>query len=289
MHLSHLTTLAPLLSSALAASGSFNVLSFNVAVLPEFINDNGIKGGKENAATMIGQRFAQYAFDVIQVQEDFDYHEELYAADNHPFRTKTFGGVPFGSGLNTLANFGWSDYRRITWDDCYIDKGDCLTPKGFTFMRMNPVQGVEIDFYNLHADAGSGNDDEAARRSNIQQVADYIGANSAGRAVVVFGDTNTLYSRPTDNVRIFGGQNGLTDAWVQFQYGGVIPGGVPECPEPTTDNSCETLDKVLYRRGSAVTLSATAFDYVTDLFLQADGSILSDHNAVLVDFAQSTV
>jgi hypothetical protein len=29
-----------------------------------------------------------------------------------------------------------------------------LTPKGFTFMRWNPADGVFIDFYNVHADAG---------------------------------------------------------------------------------------------------------------------------------------
>jgi len=32
---------------------------------------------------------------------------------------------------------------------------DCLTPKGFTFMRMVVSEGVYVDFYNLHEDAGS--------------------------------------------------------------------------------------------------------------------------------------
>lgn len=173
------------LPCALAATGTFNVLSFNVAGLPEFINDNGVKGGKSNAAKQIGQKFAAGGYDVIQIQEDFKYHKEIYANDNHPHRTVTSGDVPKGSGLNTLSNFGWSDFRRITWDDCYIDQGDCLTPKGFTFMRINIAQGVTVDFYNLHADAGTGARDERARRANIQQVADYIDSNSAGRAVIV--------------------------------------------------------------------------------------------------------
>lgn len=86
---------------------------------------------------------------------------------------------------------------------------------------------------------------------------------------------------------MLGTQNGLRDAWVDFQYGGVAPTTAVQCDEPAADQACETLDKVLYRRGTAVDLSATAFKYVTDQFLQADGSILSDHNAVKVDFAWS--
>lgn len=31
---------------------------------------------------------------------------------------------------------------------------DCLTPKGFTFMRVKFGEGIYIDAYNLHADAG---------------------------------------------------------------------------------------------------------------------------------------
>jgi hypothetical protein len=31
---------------------------------------------------------------------------------------------------------------------------DCLTPKGFTFMRLKLAEGVFIDAVNLHADAG---------------------------------------------------------------------------------------------------------------------------------------
>jgi hypothetical protein len=31
---------------------------------------------------------------------------------------------------------------------------DCLTPKGFTFMRAQVSEGVWVDLYNLHADAG---------------------------------------------------------------------------------------------------------------------------------------
>lgn len=100
--------------------------------------------------------------------------------------------MPFGSGLNTLSNFTWIDFERITWDECSdASEDDCLTPKGFTFMRLRLDEGVYVDTYNLHADAGIEDGDEVARTANIQQVADWIGNYSMGSAVLVFGDTNS--------------------------------------------------------------------------------------------------
>ncbi|KAI5366202.1 Putative endonuclease/exonuclease/phosphatase [Septoria linicola] len=288
MRFASIAATAIAIPSVLAASGTFNILSFNIAGLPAFLNDNSIPGGKRAAAKQIGQKFASGAYDVIHVQEDFAFHDEIYDNDNHPYRTKTTGNVPGGSGLNTLANLNWTDLRRVTWDVCDIGQGDCLTPKGFTYMRVDIGEGTTADFYNLHADAGNGNGDEGARRSNIQQVADHIDSVSAGQPVIVYGDTNCLYSDPTSNIRILGTQNSLRDTWVDFQHGGVIPGNAPECTDPTTNQTCEVLDKVLYRGGNTTTLTATRHEYVTDRFLQANGDRLSDHNAVLVEFAWST-
>lgn len=44
-----------------------------------------------------------------------------------------------------------------------------------------------------------------------------------------------------------------------------------------------------FRSGDGVSLEATSFDYVPDVFVQPDGSILSDHNPILVEFAWSVV
>jgi hypothetical protein len=87
-------------------------------------------------------------------RQDFNYHAYIYATDDHPYRTATSGGVPFGSGLNTVANYPWTRFNRVTWSRCNLNNGDCLTPKGFTLMRLTIASGVEVDFYNLHGDAG---------------------------------------------------------------------------------------------------------------------------------------
>ncbi|ORY11591.1 Endonuclease/exonuclease/phosphatase [Clohesyomyces aquaticus] len=279
------------LQSALAApqSGTFNVVTLNVAGLPAILNGNDIPGDKTANTASIGQKFATYGFSLIHVQEDFNYHATLYANDNHPYRTATSGGVPFGSGLNTLSNFDWIDFERTKWATCSDASGsDCLTPKGFTFMRVKVSEGVWVDAYNLHADAGTEAADNTARAANLRQVSDHITQYSAGNAVLVFGDTNSRYTRADDIPAIFTQQNGMTDAWVQLAKGGVAPAKGADallCNNPSTTTSCEIVDKVWYRGSPAVNLSATRFQYAGNMFLQADGNVLSDHDPVLVDFS----
>jgi hypothetical protein len=153
---------------------------------------------------------------------------------------------------------------------------------------------VFIDFYNLHADAGTETGDLTARTANLRQVAAQIATRSTGNAVLVFGDTNSRYSRTADvGVRellavLDTTGPGLTDAWVQLERGGAVPTVESLCDNPSTTDSCETVDKVFYRPSPLVSLSATAFRYVSDRFLQADGNILSDHNPILVNLTWST-
>ncbi|EEB93193.1 hypothetical protein MPER_08188, partial [Moniliophthora perniciosa FA553] len=154
----------PLILQAFAAtSGSFSVLTYNVAGLPELLSS----GNPEVNTPLISAKLAPYNH--INVQEDFNYHAALYASDHHAYRTPTSGGVPFGSGLNTLSDFPYIDFERITWSKCNPNNGDCLTPKGFTFMRVRVADGVLVDFYNLHTDAGSDPGDRDARASNFAQ------------------------------------------------------------------------------------------------------------------------
>ncbi|KAF7714413.1 Uncharacterized protein PECH_001353 [Penicillium ucsense] len=282
---------------AAATSGKFTALSFNVAGLPEILQGNEVNGSKTENSGLIGTYFAKYGYDLIHLQEDFNYHAYIYATDNHQYRTPTSGGAAIGSGLNSLSNYSWLNFLRTKWNTCSNASGsDCLTPKGFTFMRWNPSEGVYIDVYNLHADAGTEPDDEKARNSNLQQVADYIDTWSVGNAVLVMGDTNSRYTRQDDTgIRVFKSQNNLQDAWIVNAKGGVYPTAGADallCVNPSTTETCETVDKVLYRGSSLVSLSSTSFLYAGEQFLNTNpeylGQIISDHNPVLVDFSWST-
>ncbi|KAK4163698.1 Horcolin [Cladorrhinum sp. PSN259] len=268
-------------------SGVFNVLAMNVAGLPAFLNGNDVPGDKTVNAETIGTKLSANGIDVAHLQEDFNYHAAIYRTNRHPYRTATSGGVPFGSGLNTVSNFDWVDFRRIKWSKCSdASQSDCLTPKGFTFMRVAIAPGVYADFYNLHADAGTEPGDLEARNSNINQVADYINTWSGGNAVIVFGDTNSRYTRTGDTAIRGLLTSGLKDAWLETLFNSVIP-SQEACGNPAADNLCEVVDKVFYRAGPLLNLQAETLRYDGARFLQPNGDILTDHNPVFVNFTWS--
>ncbi|NEC85343.1 jacalin-like lectin [Streptomyces sp. SID12501] len=273
------------------ASGSFSTLTYNVAGLPSLLSSASTP--RDTSTTAIGQRIAPY--DIVHVEEDFNYHAYLYAADTaHAYRTPTSGGAGIGSGLNTLSKLPYDedDFERVHWNSCQWDSGDCLTPKGFTFIRERLAEGVYVDFYNLHTNAGTNDGDEASRASNLAQLTDFISTHSAGNAVVVMGDTNTRYTRSADTIAEFNAANGLTDAWVQLIRGGTPPvkgSDALVCDQTgtTVPNTCEIVDKVLYRSSKLVSLNATSYNNEHARFLTDGGLMLSDHDPVAVGFSWS--
>ncbi|BBC32004.1 Endonuclease [Streptomyces graminofaciens] len=266
--------------AAAAASGTFNVLTYNVAGLPE-----GLSSGHPATNTpLISPRLG--AYDIVNVQEDFNYHAALYAGDNHAYRTATSGGVPFGDGLNTLSDYAFEDFERVKWNRC--TGTNCLTPKGFSLARVRLAEGVFVDLYNVHTNADDSDDALAARRANVEQLSDFVQANSAGNAVIVMGDTNTRYTRSGDNIRTLADENGLTDAWVQLIRGGSAPTQGADalvCPTSAPPNTCEVVDKVLYRGSDLVRLSATRYNNEWAKFLDSASGNLSDHFPHTVDFS----
>lgn len=108
--------------------------------------------------------------------------------------------------------------------------------------------------------------------------------------MLVFGDSNTRYTRADDTPGIFKTENGMTDAWIELVRKGVPPAAGTDallCDNPSPNTTCEIVDKVWYRGSSALSLQATTFEYAGSMFLQEDGNVLSDHDPVLVDFTWS--
>ncbi|MFD9435815.1 jacalin-like lectin [Streptomyces sp. NPDC060002] len=274
------TAAAPAQAATAATSGTFNVLTYNVAGLPE-----GLSSGHPATNTpLISPRLA--AYDIVNVQEDFNYHAALYAGDNHAYRTATSGGAGIGDGLNTLSDYAFDDFERVRWNDC--TGTNCLTPKGFTLSRVRLAEGVFVDLYNVHTNADDSDDALAARRANIEQLSDFVQANSSGNAVLVMGDTNTRYTRAGDNIRTLADENGLTDAWVQRVKGGTRPAQGTDallCPTTAPTNDCEVVDKVFYRGSKLLTLNATRYNNEWASFLDSAGGNLSDHFPHTVDFS----
>lgn len=275
-------------------AGTFNILSYNVAGLPAILSSSDPTQNTAYISCLIR------GYDVVQVQEDFNYHATLYdSCDNHLYRSPTTGGVPFGSGLNQLSNFPYSDFERITWTNRVGP--DALTPKGFTMARTWIAPGVAVDFYNLHAQAGQTDPfstaswDEAAlaaSRSDINQLMAYINANSQGNAVVIFGDTNTRYTRGGQNMHDFLAA-GFRDVWIDLVRDGVAPvnGTLPltACSPSYVSSQCEIVDKVLYRNNAFVTLTPTAYVMDDALFTNpVTLAPLSDHKPLEVKWNITT-
>jgi hypothetical protein len=279
-------------ASAVSGSGIFTVLSYNVAGLPQALSS---APNRDVFTPIIGQKVSFY--DIVNVQEDFNYHAALYANDTHPYRTATSGGAAIGSGLNTMSNFPFTDdIDRVKWSNC--NGTDCLTPKGFTCLRIRLAEGVYLDIYNLHTNAGDASADLAARRANVDQLVAYINANSNGNAVLIFGDTNCRYTRDGDNIRniltnigandIAG--KGAYDSWVQLIKGGTPPAigdtgtGCSNLNTILTSFDCEVVDKIFYRGNNFIKLTPLTYTLEDANFRYTDGTALSDHRPAYTKF-----
>lgn len=271
-------------------SGTFSILTYNIGGLPSMFSSSG---DPKNYIPQIGAKLR--AYDLINVQEDFNYHAALYANDTHPYRTPTSGGAGIGDGMNFLSSFPFEDMDRETWKDRYglISNGsDELTPKGFMYNQVKIADGVYVDVYNLHADADTDPKSEAARRSNLTQLASYIEEYSKGHAVIVFGDTNCRYTRADDNLKaLFVDRLGMKDVWIEKIRNGSYPEMGAEAlvgvPGSTSPNN-EVVDKIFYRSGSGVTLNPMSYQVENTYFTDSAGNQLSDHYAISSNFTYTS-
>ncbi|WP_437392653.1 endonuclease/exonuclease/phosphatase family protein [Olivibacter sp. SA151] len=262
--------------------GEFSVITYNIAGLPQLICSAVTE--RSSSIAEIGRRLNDY--DIVHVQEDFNYNSFLYYSGNeHPYKTKTKGGVPFGDGLNTLSKYRITEIHRIPWNNC--TGADCLTPKGFTFSKIEVGKGVFIDFYNVHANAADDPAAAAARRKNMIQLSNYIKEHSGDRAVIVMGDLNAHFCYEHDNIRDLLAQNGLKDAWVTLKAKDSFPAFkkfVKEDILKLTDD-CESIDKILFRNSADLLLTPNAYRFENEKFNNKEGIPLSDHCPVSLSFS----
>lgn len=247
-----------------------SVITLNVAGLPELISS----GDPVKNTSEIGRRLN--AYDLVAVQEDFNYNHLLYGTAKHPYKTQWMGPVPIGDGLNLLSQYKISGLKRFKWKKC--NGTDCLTPKGFSFQQVEIVEGIKIDVYNMHANAGSANKDYEARRSNLIQLYEYIEEHSKDRPVILLGDFNSRYTRAVDTLEIYY-QLGFTDTWIEHARNGIFPvkgsDALLDCDNPSS-GICETVDKIFFRSNDQVKFRILDYQKPREEF-QRDGKDLSDH------------
>lgn len=249
------------------SEGAFELLTYNVAGLPQRISGSS----PEKNHPLISPKLN--AYDLVGVQEDFQYHELLVPSLELPHLTEPTSPREraMGDGLAYFSRFPLTNHEQVQWEDCsgvFDGASDCLAEKGFNAVTVTLAEGVTVELYNLHADAGSGDEDAAARAANFRQLTAHLKARAAGKAVLVVGDTNLKAEREKDVTVLstFLADTGLADACRTLK-----------CPT-------ESIDRVMFRSSDALELTPTAWRFATE-FVDDAGEQLSDHQAVHVSMS----
>lgn len=246
-------------------SGELTIVTYNVAGLPEVLSQSA----PARNIPLIGRLLNGY--DLVLVQEDFWYHANLARDLLLPHKSLPKVAIPtlatLGDGLNRWSRFAFRDHDRVPWKSCHGHLGcasDCLAQKGFDFARHELGDGIDLDVYNVHADAGTCAHDRSSRASEYDQLAEYIDRRSAGRAVVVAGDFNLDENDPADApvLETFAKRLGLRCACDALRCG------------------IATLDRVLVRSGADLRLEPVSWSQPE--FEAPDGRDLSDHEPTAV-------
>jgi len=283
------------------ASAEFSLLAYNVAGLPQELSGENPAQNIPLISPMLN------GFDVVLTQEDFDwwgqlaadldfvnYHTRLRAEANHEFVSGAHPGPDavgldlsvrpppeVGDGLGTLSRFPITEVARVPWTGCFggFDTtdggaGDCLAMKGFSLVTVTLADGVEVDVYNVHGEAGASLIDQTLQAAGYAQLSAFIAERSEGRAVIVAGDTNLH----TDLEHPDGGAGADIAIWDEF----LADTGLTDACTATGCRSPGRIDKVALRSGDGVDLEALSHRFLGDRFVDTAGEPLSDHEPLEV-------
>ncbi len=261
-----------------APAGTFTSLTYNVAGLPQGVNpDQNPERNQPLISPLLN------AYDVVVVQEDFGTYTEVLRADaEHPYLSKPHPGPQVlnpiarvealvGDGLNIHSRLPIGDLERVPWTGCGAASADCLALKGFAGTELTLAEGVTIDLYTLHLEAGGV--DAALRGDDLDQLAAHLAERSPG-AVILGGDWNLEYADDPDGeqLRAFLEETGLQD--------------VCEVVDCGADD--DVIDRFLFRSDDRVTLEPTRHHFERETFVDSAGLPLSDHDPLAVDWSWST-
>ena len=275
-------------------SVSVKMLNFNVAGLP---NVKGILGIEDVSVSNNQQVTAAYMnsndFDIVAVQEDFNYHNYLDGSldKSYNVRSNHSGSFLGGDGLNVFTkDITIYNETRVPWGrlNGVLDGGaDELSKQGILYTVLDLGNGIYVDFYDIHADAYGTPGDREAREDNYKQLTDLIEANSAqyDRPVIVTGDFNHFFhTTDEDNSHMrqyFLEKCGLKDAWIEANNGGDY-NDFSKWEKEFADKggywgNWESVEKFLYRDGGGIKITVDSCKYTW--VKNEKGELVSDHAA----------
>lgn len=291
------------LGSLIACDGDdppeFTTLAYNVAGLPQEVS----QVNPEEHIPLISPLLNDY--DIVLTQEDFDwwvpaldtldfvnYHTRLRADVDFPYQSEQHPGpeavgieegeratLMTGDGLGLMSRYPFDEFRRVPWETCAPAAADCLAMKGFGMARVELSEGVVVDVYTLHAEAGGEDADNEARAAGFELLAAHIAEQSEGHAVILGGDTN-LHTEPESDDA---GNREDARVWAAFlEATGLIDVcDALDCADPTR------IDKFAFRSAGGVDLEPLSWRFEAETFLDAAGEPLSDHEPLAVRWSWS--
>lgn len=242
------------------------VLSYNVHGLNRLVVDDD----PEARMPAISSRLN--AYDVALVQESWDYWDALASRATHTVRERGNGPDPgtfFQTGLTSFARPMFRAVSRGSLGACSGWLGganDCLADKGYLRLRLLLANGVAVDFWNLHLDAGDSDDDRAARAAQLESLAARVTELSGAAPIVVAGDFNLSADEPKDHALLerFRAALDLRDSGARSADDGRFPH--------------KHIDYILYRPAAGAALEPVEAGEARE-FSDADQT-LSDHPAL---------
>lgn len=279
-------------------------------------------GPGENGSKLIGQKIKAKDWDVFGLNEDFNYHNEIWSSLDGYSRGKYMGKFDasqieevIGKVLLKQPLFeidGLEFGARTKYQVCdetirkwvpeaifgyFTDSQDSLTTKGFRYYQVKLDEQASVDFIILHADAGNSEGAVRAREAAFNQMYEFIvNEIKTNNPLIVMGDFNSLYVRDRMEELFLKRLNdsGIFDAhdvWVEYYNNGVFP----ECKNTHDDDSslpvtkdCEMIDKIVYanRKNNAnITLKLESAANVLDFVYDDDKTKqLADHYPMEASF-----
>lgn len=301
------------------AEDQFSIATLNVDGLPQkiLVVKVNADGPGDAGTARIGKYLSRKGYDLVMMQEDFNYHGVLtvFLEDDYAFDEWSGNVEVEGHKIDYLHLQNhrfecdglmacWKNDLTVTpegrtaWKQAFgkfSHANDDLITKGFRRYDVTLRNGAHVLVYNMHMDASDDEDeaaendakDKEARMAQWAQLKEDVLQQLATSPIIIVGDMNSFYGR--DNVKQdfidainATGRGTVSDVWVELQQNGSYPSVRDEGVE-----AGETLDKILYINPVLGThVVPVAFSVDKDGY-QYNDQPLGDHYPVAATFKVS--
>lgn len=262
---------------------TFNIISYNVQARPYL--DVTIEK-LETIGTLLNE------YDMVGIQECFVNYDHLIKYNNHP--TKYYFDdlyddtlVIVNSGLASFSIFPLIEVKTIHYEYKYNIE-DLVASKGMLMMRYD-VDGMILDVYNTHMEAGGAPEDAEPRFNQATQVIEFVKENSpSNHNVIVHGDFNMSPARPNKAWEDFD-PNHYRDTVDMESRTNIFQRIVDELGLTDVSDALfgavhDHIDRFLFRSADGYTLIPLNLKEINEPFIDDEGNPLSDHNPMVATF-----